>query len=189
MVSMSTARWSSPRPLTRKRSAASVSSTCRPRLTSSSLYRRARNCRVVENLPSRPVNGDVLTPNVILTVGSSISMRGSGSGDSGSASVSPIATSSSPVRTTMSPALTVGAEHGDRIAWRDTASGDAPDGHRTRVVIVGAVGDQHLKATGLSHRRRDEVDDRLEKRLEVGLQLVWFEAGPPFFRDRVHDRR
>ena len=56
-------------------------------------------------LPSRPDNGEVLTPNVMRSVGASTSSRGSGRGSAGSVSVSPIVTSGNPATETMSPAL------------------------------------------------------------------------------------
>ena len=49
-------------------------------LVSSSLSSRSRRLREVTNWPSRPENGDVLMVNVMAMVGSSIWMRGSGSG-------------------------------------------------------------------------------------------------------------
>lgn len=52
----------------------SVSSTRRATLRSNSFMRRSRIIRVVRNLPSLPAKGDLLTPNVIRTVGSSTAM-------------------------------------------------------------------------------------------------------------------
>ena len=59
--------------------------------------------RLVTYLPSRPASGEVLTPNVMRSVGASTSRRGSGRGSAGSVSVSPIVTSGSPATLTMSP--------------------------------------------------------------------------------------
>ena len=55
-------------------------------------------------LPSRPANGDVLTPNVIRSTGSSTISRVSATGDSDEAMVSPISTSGNPATTNRSPA-------------------------------------------------------------------------------------
>ena len=54
--------------------------------------------------PSRPAIGDVLTPKIIDTVGSSTAIGGIGIRFSGSVIVSPIVMSSMPARQTMSPA-------------------------------------------------------------------------------------
>ena len=64
---------------------------------------RALMRRAVTFLPSRPAIGDVLTPSVIESDGSSTLMTGSGRGSSGSASVSPIVTSSRPATAMISP--------------------------------------------------------------------------------------
>jgi hypothetical protein len=65
--------------------------------------------RDVRNLPSLPANGDLFTPMVIWTVGSSTAMGGRGSAafappPSLVTSVSPISTSSSPLNMMISPA-------------------------------------------------------------------------------------
>ena len=54
--------------------------------------------------PSRPAIGEVLTPKIIDTVGSSMASGGSGSGCSASVIVSPIVMSAMPATQTMSPA-------------------------------------------------------------------------------------
>ena len=72
-------------------------------LPRTSFSRRALIWRDVTYLPSRPPRGDVLTPNVIDSVGASTSRRGSGRGSPGSVSVSPIVTSGSPATETISP--------------------------------------------------------------------------------------
>ena len=59
--------------------------------------------RDVTSLPSCPANGELLTLNIMLTVGSSIVTGGSGRGSSGSVTVSPMCTSSKPASATMSP--------------------------------------------------------------------------------------
>ena len=55
-------------------------------------------------LAVRPDIGDVFTPKIIDTVGSSMAIGGIGDGFSGSAMVSPMVMSSMPARHTMSPA-------------------------------------------------------------------------------------
>ena len=60
--------------------------------------------RPVSLSPDRPASGDVLTPIVIASAGSSTARRGSASGSSRSAIVSPIVTSAIPAMTTISPA-------------------------------------------------------------------------------------
>ena len=57
---------------------------------------RSRRWRLVRYLPSRPASGEVLTPKVIFSVGSSTFSRGRARGVCGSLIVSPISTSSSP---------------------------------------------------------------------------------------------
>jgi hypothetical protein len=61
-------------------------------------------CRDVTYCPSRPDIGDVLTPKIIETVGSSIAITGIATRCTTSAIVSPIVMSSMPARQTMSPA-------------------------------------------------------------------------------------
>ena len=72
-------------------------------LPSTSRSRRALIWREVRNLPSRPASGDVLTPKVMRSVGSSTSRRGSGRGSAGSVIVSPMVTSGMPATATISP--------------------------------------------------------------------------------------
>ncbi len=68
-------------------------------------------------------------------------------------------------------------------------SRDATDGHRAGVVVIGAVGDQHLEAAGLDDGCGDELDDRLEQGLEVGGEGVRLLAGSALFRHRIDHRR
>ena len=72
-------------------------------LPRTSFSRRALIWRDVTYLPSRPPSGEVLTPNVIDSVGASTSSRGSGRGSPGSVSVSPMVTSGRPATETISP--------------------------------------------------------------------------------------
>ena len=77
-------------------------------------------------MPSLPASGEVLTPNVMRSTGSSTLRRGSGSGSSGSASVSPISTSGKPATTNRSPATQlVDLDAADRrrtpSSWRELA--------------------------------------------------------------------
>ena len=103
ICSTRTASWSSPRPRTSNVSADSVGKNWIATLPRISFSRRARIWRLVRNLPSRPESGDVLTPKVIRSVGSSTSRRGRGRGSAGSVRVSPIVTSGRPATETMSP--------------------------------------------------------------------------------------
>ena len=82
----------------------SVSSTRSETLPSSSFSSRSRRLREVTYWPSLPANGDVLTPKIIDTVGSSMAIGGIRTWFSGSAIVSPMVMSSMPARQTMSPA-------------------------------------------------------------------------------------
>ena len=72
-------------------------------LPSTSRSRRARIWREVRSRPSRPAIGEVLTPKVMRSVGSSTERRGSGRGSAGSVMVSPMVISGSPATATMSP--------------------------------------------------------------------------------------
>ena len=96
ICSMRTASWSSPRPRTSNASAVSAGRTSIETLPRTSFSRRALIWRLVTYLPSRPASGEVLTPNVMRSVGASTSSRGSGRGSAGSVSVSPIVTSGRP---------------------------------------------------------------------------------------------
>jgi hypothetical protein len=73
--------------------------------------------REVPQRPSRPAKGEVLTPKVMRTVGSSTRMMGSATGASGSARVSPMEMASSPAMTTMSPAVASGTSTRSRPWW------------------------------------------------------------------------
>ena len=103
ICSMSTASCSSPRPRTSNVSGDSVGRTSIETLPSTSRSSRALIWRLVTNLPSRPDSGDVFTPKVMLSVGSSRSRRGSGRGSAGSVIVSPMVTSGMPATATISP--------------------------------------------------------------------------------------
>ena len=74
-----------------------------PTFVSSSRSKRSRRLRDVTYFPSVPANGDALTQNTMLTVGSSIVTGGSGRGSSGSVTVSPMCTSEKPASATISP--------------------------------------------------------------------------------------
>jgi hypothetical protein len=80
MISMSTASWSSPRPATSIWSGEPVSNSLIDTLPSSSLLRRSMRWRLVRNLPSLPASGDVLTPKVMRSTGSSTTRRGNATG-------------------------------------------------------------------------------------------------------------
>ena len=98
---------SSPRPTTFICSGVSVGSIRIDTLPSSSLSSRSFSWRDVTYCPSRPATGDVLTPKMIDTVGSSIAIGGIAIWCSMSVIVSPIVMSSMPARQTMSPAAAV----------------------------------------------------------------------------------
>ena len=104
IISMRMDSCSSPRPMTFTCSGESVFSTRRETLPSSSRSSRSRRLRDVTYWPSRPARGDVLTPKIIDTVGSSIAIGGIATRFSMSATVSPIVMSSMPARHTISPA-------------------------------------------------------------------------------------
>ena len=97
MFSTRMVRCSSPRPCTTKTSVSPESSTRSATLVSSSRCRRSRRLRLVTYLPSVPANGEVLTTNCIVSVGSSTLSGGRPSGRSASAIVAPIVSSSMPV--------------------------------------------------------------------------------------------
>ena len=151
-------------------SGVSVGSTRIETLPSSSVSSRSLIWRDVTNWPSRPANGEVLTPKIIETVGSSIGdRRQSATGFSASAIVSPIMMSSMPARQMMSPAAAsvdvdalqpsnaksfvtvvrwidaVELADGDRVADLDAAVEDAADGEPAEVVARVEVRDEHLQ--------------------------------------------
>ena len=95
---------SSPRPTTFTVSGLSVFSRRIDTLPISSRSSRSRTCRDVTYCPSRPATGDVLTPKIIDTVGSSTAIIGTGICRSTSVTVSPMVMSAMPARQTMSPA-------------------------------------------------------------------------------------
>ena len=76
IISMRIDSCSSPRPTTFTCSGESVGSSRIDTLPSSSRSSRSRSCRDVTYCPSRPAIGDVLTPKIIDTVGSSIAIGG-----------------------------------------------------------------------------------------------------------------
>ena len=106
MVSISTLKWSTPRPNTMNESADCPGSTRKARFFSNSRSKRSLIWREVTYLPSRPKNGESLMVNNILMVGSSIAMGSSASGFSKSAIVSPISNPSIPTSAQISPHCT-----------------------------------------------------------------------------------
>ena len=107
IVSMSTERCSTPRPLTTHLSVESSNClTLNARFFSSSFCRRSLIWRDVTNLPSRPKNGESLMVKSIDIVGSSMAIGGRGSGFSKSQIVSPISNLSRPIMAQMSPLCT-----------------------------------------------------------------------------------
>ena len=105
IVSISTDKCNSPRPATSKLSGVAVSVTLKLTFLSSSLNNLSLICLEVTNSPSRPAKGPLLTLNVIVTVGSSISTKSIFSICSGSQTVSPILISLIPANSIISPAF------------------------------------------------------------------------------------
>ena len=170
IISIRIESCSSPRPSTFICSGVSVGSTRIETLPSSSLSRRSLICREVTNWPSRPDIGEVLTPKIIDTVGSSMAMTGIALRCSMSAIVSPMVMSSMPGEADdvaggglldLDPLQAVeGEQLGDlrvagtcrRACRRSTGSPiltraveDAADGDAPEVVARVEVGDQHLQ--------------------------------------------
>ena len=117
MVSMSTDKWSSPRPDTLYLSGVSPGSTRSATLKSSSRSRRSLILRVVTYLPSRPANGESLTWKVMLIVGSSTDRGVIASTFSGSQIVSEILSLSMPEIQTISPAAASSTSIRSRPRW------------------------------------------------------------------------
>ena len=132
---------SSPRPMTRICSGVSVGSTRSETLPRSSFSRRSLIWREVTNWPSRPAIGDVLTPKIIDTVGSSTAIGGIALGVSALVTVSPMVMSSMPARQTMSPAA----------ASCDVDALQAVEGEQ--------LGDAHLLDRAIQLADADEVAD------------------------------
>mmetsp|Transcript_2665 Transcript_2665/g.10558 ORF Transcript_2665/g.10558 Transcript_2665/m.10558 type:complete len:305 (-) Transcript_2665:703-1617(-) len=122
IVSISTPRWSSPRPCTSKRSPPPPS-TCSTRsatLVSASATSLSQMTRPVRFFPSRPPSFESFTPKVIFSVGGSIGDAQSGSVTLGAATVSVTVAALRPATLTMSPALA--RLSGDRAPPRDVNS-------------------------------------------------------------------
>ncbi len=160
---------SSPRPTTFICSGVSVSSTRSDTLPSSSFSSRSRRLREVTYWPSRPATGDVLTPKIIDTVGSSTAIGGMAMRCSWSAIVSPIVMSSMPARqidvarrglADLDPLEAVEREQlgdlrvleraielddRDRVVQLHGAVEDAADGDAPEIVAGVEVGDEHLQ--------------------------------------------
>ena len=122
IVSMSTPRWSSPRPCTSNRSPPppSCCSTRSATLVSASATSLSQMTRPVRFFPSRPPSFESFTPKVILSVGGSIGDAGSGSATPGAATVSVTVARLRPATLTMSPALA--RRSGSRAPPRDVNS-------------------------------------------------------------------
>ena len=97
-------KCNSPRPETIKFSVFTILSTFKETSLCTSLNNLSSIFEQVNNLPSCPANGEVLTPNVICNVGGSILNNGNGSTLFNSHTVSPTEISLIPAIATMSPA-------------------------------------------------------------------------------------
>ena len=118
MFSMSTASCNSPRPATSITSATSVLEILILTFPRISLFKRSRRWRLVRYLPSRPAYGDVFTPKLMRSTGSSTSSRGRATGLSTDAMVSPTSTSSIPDKMNKSPAtISVASERSMPENW------------------------------------------------------------------------
>ena len=107
MVSMSTLKCNTPRPLTIQLSVASSNGcTRKARFFSNSFCKRSLMWRDVQYLPSFPKKGESLMVKSIDMVGSSTAIGGNGSGFSKSQIVSPISNFSSPITAQISPEST-----------------------------------------------------------------------------------
>ena len=204
IISIRIESWSSPRPSTFICSGVSVASTRIETLPSSSLSRRSLICREVTNWPSRPAIGEVLTPKIIDTVGSSTAIgvsalrsthvgdgfadgdvldageaddvAGGGVGDVDAAQ----ALEGEELRhlRLLHPAVELADRN--RIADFDPAVEHAPDGDASQVVAGVEVGHEHLqRRLGIAPRRRHAVDDDVEERPQILARLVHFHARRP----------
>src|SRR5207302_1083769 len=165
IVSISTPRWSSPRPDTVNVWGSSVSSTRSATLRSSSRNNRSRSCRPVTNFPSRPANGESLTLQSTEIVGSSTAMPASRSRWSGAVIVLPISTPASPASATLSPAAA--SSSSTRPRRRDRAEDRLEQGLQ--------VGPGHLQIEGRRARPARCIEEGavklLRRRLELQEQL------------------
>ncbi len=127
-----TASCSSPRPWTSHVSGRSVSSTRMDTLPISSASRRFFSRRAVSLVPDWPDRGAVLMPMVMLMLGSSTVMIGSGRGSSGSVRVSPSVMSEIPATAMMSPGPA------DSAGLRSSASVISSSAIRTRSWLPSA---------------------------------------------------
>ena len=76
-----------------------------------------------------------------------------------------------------------------RLAGPDHAAVDPADRDPAPVRVVVERADQHLdRRLGLDLRRGNRVDDRVEQRAQVVLELIRRETGPALLGDRVDDR-
>ena len=171
--------------------------------------------REVEYCPSRPAKGEVLTPKVSRSVGSSIAIVGRASGASGLARVAPMLASgeagqgddlAGARRGDLDPLQPV--EDGERVnplprllavrrraapgcrrrGWCPAARGrwrSAPGGGRSRARRPASA-----PVPRVDVRRRHLAHDRLEERAQVGRELgrIGLGAGAPLAGDGVEDR-
>ncbi len=205
---------SSPRPTTFTVSGLSVSSRRIDTLPISSRSRRSRTCRDVTYCPSRPAIGDVLTPKIIDTVGSSTAIivhrhlpldfgDGLADGDVGNAretddvagrrvvdvdALQPVERIQ--LRDLRFARLGRRRADGDLVADLHPAVEDAADGDAAQVVARIEVRDQELqRRVERSHRRRHVLDDRVEQRPKIFARSGEVERRRPDPAVRVHDRK
>src|SRR6266581_3589650 len=187
IVSISTPRWSSPRPDTVNVWGSSVSSTRSATLRSSSRNNRSRSCRPVTNFPSRPANGESLTLQSTEIVGSSTAMPASRSRWSGAVIVFPISTPASPASATISPAAASSSSTRSRpsnpnsLTTRACSYAPSPRGPGGPSGSTATVSPTRIRPRCIRPRRRDRAEDRLEQGLQVGpghLQIEGRRARP-----------
>ena len=78
--------------------------------------------------------------------------------------------------------------HGDCLPVPHGACHDAADRERTQVVVGLNIGDQHLQGmVGISRRRRDLIEDRVEQGPEIGQVRLERPRALSFARDGVED--
>ena len=152
--------------------------------------------------PSLPMKGEVLTPKVMRTVGSLMSMDGKAFGLSREAMVSPMDTPSgagdghnvpgmgfgdfNPLHPAkhedalhdVGGGLGVAAQQGYFVAQPECAVGDPSDGHLSEVAVVVERRNKHLQwGAGVPGRRRHGIEDSFKEGLHVRPRLIRVRCG------------